>query len=939
MVTGESGSGKSALLAHWSRTRAQACPDTPVITHFCGASALSSDWVHIARRVAAELERATGVAADLPDDPAQLKGAFKNYLFRAAAAKPFVLMLDGVDQLDGRDAAPDLPFLPPTPPASCRMVISAAAGTRPVEEAQRRGWGRLTVGELAPTQRPAVLLSLLSRRAKALDATRVARICAAPAAASPLFLSVLADELSVIGSHDTFDETLARYLAVEAADDLYERVLERYQHDYEARPGLVRDTMRAVWAARRGISERELLELLGDDSPLPQALLAPLLLSAGRQLTSRGGRLTFTHALLRKAVQDRYVEDEDSRRDAHRTLADLFGRDRMSARSIDELPWQFRHAAEWERLSALLSSLEFLEAANFEDVQRCWVILERESSFRVASAYQEAIAGASGANGERGLALLMLDRGYLTEASVLYEAAIAAHRAAGDLLQLSSDLGNLAGNLVTHGDLDDAMMQYKEQERICREIKHFNGLQGCLGNQSVILYQRGDLAGAMALLKEQECICRERAYPVGLQASLGHQAVILRIRNDLTGAIGLHKEQERICRELGDPTILSAWLVNQFYVLKALGDIEGAMTLLKEQERICRELGDLGSLQLSLGNQAPILKARGDLSGAMALLKEQERICRELGAYECLCDALGNRARILYEVGDLRGAMALLKEQERICHEVGDLAPLQISLGNQALILKALGELDDAMALLKEQERICREHGNSAGLRFSLTNQAHILKDRDDLDSADALLKEQERICRELDDPVSLHRYLVRKALDLQDHGDLNGAMQVLKEQELSSRFFGDNEGLRASLGNQGLILYTRGDFDGAMLAFRNQERVCRKIDDLKGLQFSLRKQADILKARGDLDGAMVLARAIERIHKDLGDPAEQVRRGWDLGNRADRLLYAGRPAEALPLIEESVKIARHLGSETLERRLRLLRRIRDALRAEPPDA
>jgi hypothetical protein len=143
--------------------------------------------------VAAELGCAAGVAPELPDNPGDLKGAFKNLLFRVAAATPFVLVLDGVDQMADHDGALELSFLPPAPPAGCRLLVSSAGGTRPVEEAHRRGWGRLTVGELAPAQRPAVLLSLLSRRAKALDAARVTRICASPAAARPLFLSVSAD--------------------------------------------------------------------------------------------------------------------------------------------------------------------------------------------------------------------------------------------------------------------------------------------------------------------------------------------------------------------------------------------------------------------------------------------------------------------------------------------------------------------------------------------------------------------------------------------------------------------------------------------------------------------------------------------------------------------------------------------------------------------------
>ena len=59
-------------------------------------------------------------------------------------------------------------------------------------------------------------------------------------------------------------DVIAGYLAAETLDDLLELVLARYERDFEAdRPGLIADAFRAVWAARRGLTEPELLDLLG----------------------------------------------------------------------------------------------------------------------------------------------------------------------------------------------------------------------------------------------------------------------------------------------------------------------------------------------------------------------------------------------------------------------------------------------------------------------------------------------------------------------------------------------------------------------------------------------------------------------------------------------------------------------------------------------------
>ena len=57
-------------------------------------------------------------------------------------------------------------------------------------------------------------------------------------------------------------ERIDHYLAAATIDDLYERVLSRYEEDYEReRPGLVGEAMSLLWAARRGLSETELLNL------------------------------------------------------------------------------------------------------------------------------------------------------------------------------------------------------------------------------------------------------------------------------------------------------------------------------------------------------------------------------------------------------------------------------------------------------------------------------------------------------------------------------------------------------------------------------------------------------------------------------------------------------------------------------------------------------
>ena len=226
---------------------------------------------------------------------------------------------------------------------------------------------------------------------------------------NPLYLRALLDELRVWGDHETLGARIAHYLSAPTVDSLFELILARYEADYERdRPGLVGDAFSLLWAARRGLSETELLELLGTSlaSPLPRAFWSPLYLAAEQSLTNRSGLLDFFHDFLRLAVEHRYLGTAE-RQAAHLRLADYFAAREIGPRKVDELPWQLARAGAWQRLFELLSDADFVAAAQAIDafeVKAAWVRLEAGSRYRMADAYRRVIddpestsAGSAGA--------------------------------------------------------------------------------------------------------------------------------------------------------------------------------------------------------------------------------------------------------------------------------------------------------------------------------------------------------------------------------------------------------------------------------------------------------------------------------------------------------------------------------------------------------------
>lgn len=86
VILGDSGSGKSALLANWAEKYRDEHPDVLVISHFIGATPYSSDWAAMLRRIMGEFKRRFDIHDDIPSEPVLLKKAFAAWLHMAASS-------------------------------------------------------------------------------------------------------------------------------------------------------------------------------------------------------------------------------------------------------------------------------------------------------------------------------------------------------------------------------------------------------------------------------------------------------------------------------------------------------------------------------------------------------------------------------------------------------------------------------------------------------------------------------------------------------------------------------------------------------------------------------------------------------------------------------------------------------------------------------------
>jgi len=373
LVTGPSGSGKSAVLAMFANTYREQHPDALLILHFIGASPTSTSLRQTLRRLCAILKTEFGYADDIPLELNKLFVTFRKFLDDVPAGRRVVLVIDALNQFDETDRAHAMRWLPTALPAHVKVVVSCIADPdkkEPVLEAfAHRPHEPFTVELLTDDERVGIIKKIPSLSAKTLDATQVGLLVANPATRNPLFLLVALEELRGFGSFEQLNDRIAAFPAAgDTVTAVFAQVIERLEEDFGEQ--ITHAVLSLLASARRGLSEQELTELVKNVSHAEN--LFPVLRQIRPYLQHRGPLLDFFHRNLYKAARQRYLTTPKTQQAAHSHLADHFAAQpnhtgtppnhQPNKRKADELPWQYAQANRREDLKSLLTEFNFLQS-------------------------------------------------------------------------------------------------------------------------------------------------------------------------------------------------------------------------------------------------------------------------------------------------------------------------------------------------------------------------------------------------------------------------------------------------------------------------------------------------------------------------------------------------------------------------------------------------
>jgi len=377
LVTGQSGGGKSALLANWVNRWQIQHPQTVVVVHHLGSGADATNPVRIVVRLIQEIATLTGEEFQPEIDPEKQLEQLPLWLAAASAwalrcERELLLVLDGLDKLSDRK---HLRWFPTFLPQKVKLVASCLEGEILQAAEGCFEWKRLMVKPFKKAAKKRLIKDYLWRFRKTLTPAQSRLLLSHPLSGNPLFLLTVLEELRVFGVHEEVEQRLASLLSPPPSkksgdeptvDDAFEHVLARIEEDLGRRR--VQKAMEAIWASRAGLFNDELLGI----AKIAPAHWAAIQNALDEAFYESGGRINFGHDYLRKAVEDRYGLRGREKRRLHRRVAEWFKNQNCffvkkhkqpNARKIEELPYQLVSGGKCTDIELILTDPEFLAAA------------------------------------------------------------------------------------------------------------------------------------------------------------------------------------------------------------------------------------------------------------------------------------------------------------------------------------------------------------------------------------------------------------------------------------------------------------------------------------------------------------------------------------------------------------------------------------------------
>jgi len=365
VITGESGLGKSALIANWIAANEKSL-DSKLIYHFIGNTSQEGDYRKITQRLINEIKDKYGLdekkneIIESSSNSDKQKEEFEKLLGKIVDKNKLLIVLDGINQLLEQENAKLLNWLPIFP-KNVKLIFSTLLHDATMDVFWRKEYKQLVLQPLTLEKREELIIGYLKEYGKKLLPEQVKNIAKNKKCENTLVLRTLLDELRVFGrDNELLDEQINDFLKTKDITDFFDRVLKRFENTYnnDKYPSLVQELLSLISVSRDGLSEDELLNI----TEIPPLYWSQFYHAFYNHFVTKNGLISFGHQFLKNAVGKRYLYDAVTEKEYRCKIISFFEmKSEKTNRLYDELPHQFYQLKYFDKLYEFLLDFDVFE--------------------------------------------------------------------------------------------------------------------------------------------------------------------------------------------------------------------------------------------------------------------------------------------------------------------------------------------------------------------------------------------------------------------------------------------------------------------------------------------------------------------------------------------------------------------------------------------------
>jgi nephrocystin-3 len=739
VVIGESGSGKTSFICNWVRSLRDSHPRLYVLEHYVGCTLESTMLENMLRRICNEIKQRFSIQQNVASDLATLVLEFPRWLSEPVLRGfELVLVIDALNQLQEKNEARELGWLPLRVPRGCHLVVSTLRGAC-LDCLSARSWPMRSIMPLSHSEKLIFAQHYYRLFGKTLSESQLKIVAAKPQACNPLFVMLVLDYLRKNAVFENMDELARELMSCDDVPALLACLFRKIAHELHEKTSVTLESVLVlVYASLRGLSEGDAQRILR----VPAAKWASALSLVSQFLVPNSAKLTFFHDHVRKAAK-RLIKG--SLPDARRRIVGHFNSEPITLENALESAYQMSKLARFDVQSSLPLCRYVLQPAVFTLLfsdQHKYTLYAYWKMFparEAKSLIESRIRYVSGDPVRH--YLLIRDYGIFLEEVAEYEAAerVLLQGVAFGKLQNIDD-GTMGGRL---GYVYRMMGRYASSvEWLQQSLTLARASKGERDRE--VLWMMNNLA--IAYRHQGEYKQAEPLYMRTLQArkmlfgehpdtaeSLNSLGCLLQDQGRINEALEMFREGKRIRVN---------WFGEKHVdVALSYGNIGGALGELNnfQEARQCYETS-LNIYREIVGEQHPFaLGARNSVAGLLqecGQFEEAEAMARSL-VRDAVITLGGNHpdvALYLHDLGVLLQRKRLFDEAESLYHRALDIRRVKLgekhpdiaqSLNAIGSVCQELGKLDEALSLFEQALLIVQncfgaEHPDAALVLLSI---------------------------------------------------------------------------------------------------------------------------------------------------------------------------------------------------------------------------